>query len=255
MSVSKSCFLVVMPGEELLDTSTHIGKIVDIKSMNWLITTFTSSVGKKFTMALTGLFLISFLIVHASINALIFYNDGGKIFTLGAHFMATNPIIRSIEVILIAGLLLHIIQGLLLWRANRAARPIRYAVVKHPPQSTWYSRSMTLLGTLILLFLIIHTSNFWIPNRTHQFLYDEELPLYEMMIEKFSNPIEVIIYLLGSFSLFWHLLHGFASAFQSLGLDHNKYRGLIRFSGNVFAVIICLTFAMMPISIYLQWIK
>lgn len=222
--------------------------------MTWIITTFTSSVGKKFTMALTGLFLISFLVVHASINALIFYNDDGEIFTKGAHFMATNPIIRTIEIVLIIGLLAHIVQALLLWRSNRAARPIRYAVMKHPPQSTWYSRSMTLLGTLILLFLVIHTSNFWIPNRTHQFLYGEELPLYDMLIEKFSNPIEVVIYLLGSFSLFWHLLHGFASAFQSLGLTHNKYNGLIRFSGRAFSLIICLTFAMMPISIFLKWI-
>ncbi len=222
--------------------------------MSWLITALTSSVGEKFTMALTGLFLISFLVVHAAINALVFYNDGGKIFTKGAHIMATNPIIRTIEVILVVGLLLHIIQALLLWRTNRAARPIRYAVVTHPPQSTWYSRSMTLLGTLILLFLVVHTSNFWIPNRTHQFLYGEELPLYDIMLEKFSNPVEVTIYTAGCLSLFWHLLHGFASSFQSLGLTHLKYSGLIRFSGAVFSVVISLTLAMIPIAIFLKWI-
>jgi len=223
--------------------------------MNWLTNTLTSSIGKKMSMALTGLFLISFLVVHAGVNALIFYNDGGEIFTKGAHFMATNPIIRTIEVVLVLGILWHILQGLLLWRSNRAARPIRYAVVKHPPQSTWYSRSMTLLGTLILLFLVVHTSNFWIPNRAHQFRYGEELPLYEMMLEKFSNPIEVVIYLLGAFSLYWHLLHGFSSAFQSLGLTHKKYIGIIRFTGNVFSLIIFLTFAMMPLSIFLKWIE
>ncbi len=223
--------------------------------MNWLISTLTSSIGKKMTMALTGLFLISFLVVHAGVNALIFYNDGGDTFTKGAHFMATNPIIRTIEVVLVVGILCHIVQGLLLWRANRAARPIRYAVVSHPPQSTWYSRSMTLLGTLILLFLVVHTSNFWIPNRTHQFLYGEELPLYEMMLEKFSNPVEVAIYLLGAFSLYWHLLHGFSSAFTSLGLTHKKYTGLVRFAGRVFSLVIFLTFAMMPLSIFLGWIR
>ncbi len=223
--------------------------------MNWLINTLMSSIGKKMTMALTGLFLISFLVVHAGVNALIFYDDGGEIFTKGAHFMATNPIIRTIEVVLVLGILWHILQGLLLWRSNRAARPIRYAVVKHPPQSTWYSRSMTLLGTLILLFLVVHTSNFWIPNRVHQFQYGEELPLYEMMLEKFSNPIEVVIYLLGAFSLYWHLLHGFSSAFQSLGLTRKKYIGIIRFTGNVFSLVIFLTFAMMPLSIFLKWIE
>ena len=141
--------------------------------MNWVINTLTSSIGKKMTMALTGLFLISFLVVHAGVNALIFYNDDGETFTKGAHFMATNPIIRTIEVVLVLGILWHIAQGLLLWRANRAARPGRYAVVSPPRHSTWYSRSIILLGTLILLFLVVHTSNFWISKRMHQFRYGE----------------------------------------------------------------------------------
>lgn len=220
----------------------------------WFIKTFRSSIGKKFTMALTGLFLISFLMVHAGVNALIFYNDNGETFNKAAHFMGTNPIIRTIEIFLVLGFLLHIIQSLILWRSNRAARTIKYKVVKHPSKVTWYSRSMTLLGTLILLFLIVHTSNFWIPNRKHQFFYGEELPLYEMMLEKFSNPLEVIIYLLGVLSLFWHLLHGFSSAFQSLGLEHRKYNSLIKYSGKTFSLFICLVFVMMPISIFLKWI-
>lgn len=215
----------------------------------------TSSIGKKMTMALTGLFLISFLVVHAGINALIFLNDNGETFTRGAHIMATNPVIRAIEVVLVVGILWHIVQGLLLWRSNRAARPIRYAVVHAPRQSTWYSRSMTLLGTLILLFLVVHTSNFWIPNRVHQFRYGEELPLYEMMLQKFSNPIEVAIYLVGATSLYWHLLHGFSSAFQSLGIDHSKYIGLIRWAGRTFSLAMLLAFSLMPLSIYLKWVR
>ncbi|MFD1141184.1 succinate dehydrogenase [Larkinella insperata] len=182
--------------------------------MNWFSSFLTSSIGKKTTMALSGLFLISFLVVHCSINAMIFYNDGGKLFTHWAHFMATNPIIRTIEVILVAFFIVHIVQGLLLWNQNRNARPVRYYVNQQSTSSSWYSRSMTLLGTLILLFLIVHTRNFWIPNRTNQFIHGEELPLYEMMLAKFHNPIEVVIYLLGCFSLFWHLLHGFRSSFQ-----------------------------------------
>jgi len=223
--------------------------------MKGFFKTFRSSIGKKLTMGLTGFFLISFLVVHAGINALIFYNDGGETFNKAAHFMGTNPIVRTIEIGLVGGILLHIIQSLLLWRSNRAARPIRYAIVASSPKVTWYSKSMTLLGTLILIFLILHTSNFWIPNRTHQFLHGEELPLYVMMIAKFSNPVQVVIYLLGIISLFYHLLHGFSSAFQSLGLNHNKYNSMIRFSGCLFSIFICLTFAMMPISIFLKWIN
>jgi succinate dehydrogenase / fumarate reductase cytochrome b subunit len=113
---------------------------------------------------------------------------------------------------------------------------------------------MTLLGTLILLFLIIHTSNFWIPNRKHQFITGEELPLYQMMLGTFQNPVEVIIYLAGCFSLFWHLLHGFKTSFQSLGLSHPKYGRFIVAAGTTFAVLISLLFASMPVSIYFKLI-
>ena len=220
--------------------------------MNWLLTILTSSIGKKILMALTGLFLISFLIVHASINAMIFYNDGGVTFTHWAHFMATNFIIRTIEIFLVIGFVLHIIQGLVLWMQNRKARGSeRYSVVTQPGNVTWYSRSMTLLGTLILLFLVIHTSNFWIPNRVHQFTTGEELPLYAMMLAVFQKPIEVIIYLVGVGSLFWHLLHGFRSSLQTLGLNHPKYNNFFVASGVIFSVVICLLFAAMPVSIYL----
>lgn len=216
---------------------------------------FKSSIGRKILMALSGLFLISFLIVHASVNALIFYNDNGEIFTMGAHFMATNPIIRTIEVVLVIGFIIHIVQGLMLWQKNRKARPIDYAYKSNTPSVTWYSKSMTLLGTLILLFLIIHTQNFWIPNRIHQFQYGEELPLYEMILEKFQSPIEVAIYLLGCFSLGWHLLHGFESAFRSLGIDHKKYNPMILKLSYGLAIILPSTLAMMPVSIYLGWVK
>lgn len=214
----------------------------------------TSSIGRKVIMAATGLFLISFLIVHCGVNALIFFNDGGEAFNIGAHFMGTNPIIRTIEIFLIIGFLVHIIQGLMIWWQNKKARPIGYAISKSSQNSTWYSRSMALLGTLLLLFLIIHTSNFWIPNRTNQFVHGEELPLYEMMLEKFQNPLQVLLYVFGCFLLFWHLLHGFKSTFQSLGMNHPKYNSLILFSGTVFSYVVPFIMAMMPVCIYMGWI-
>jgi succinate dehydrogenase / fumarate reductase, cytochrome b subunit len=223
--------------------------------MKWFTIFLTSSIGKKILMAVTGLFLISFLIVHCAINAMIFYNDEGVTFTHWAHFMGTNPIIRTLEIILILGFLVHIINGFILWKQNKNARPVKYHDVKQAENITWYSRSMTLLGTLILLFLVVHTSSFWIPNRTHQFLEGEELPLYAMMITKFQNPVLVIIYLFGCASLFWHLLHGFKSAFQSLGLSHQKYNRAIIVVGFSFSTIISVIFALMPISIYFHLIK
>src|SRR5882672_5167635 len=221
--------------------------------MKWLIDLFSSSLGRKLLMALTGLFLISFLVIHCTINAMIFYNDSGETFSYWGHFMGTNPIIRTLEIGLVAGFLIHIFQGLSLWRANSVARPVKYNVSR-APNSTWYSRSMGLLGTLLLLFLILHTSHFWIPNRTNQFTQGEELPLYKMMFDVFSNPWIVLFYVFGCVSLFWHLLHGFASAFQSLGLNHLKYNGIVSFVGTAFSILVPLIFALMPIAIYFNWI-
>lgn len=225
--------------------------------MNWFTNLLTSSLGKKILMALTGLFLITFLIIHCTINAMIFYNDGGATFSHWGHFMGTNPIIRTLEIGLVIGFLVHIIDGLLLWKQNRSARPVKYSYTKHPKKSKWYSRSMGLLGTLILIFLVIHTSHFWIPNRLSQGISNwehGEIDLYGKMLVIFQNPVVVIIYLLGCFSLFWHLLHGFQSAFQSLGLNHMKYNKAIAFIGTAFSIVVPFIFALMPIAIYLKWI-
>lgn len=214
-----------------------------------------SSLGKKFLMAATGLFLISFLIIHAGINAMIWYNDGGVTFSHWAHFMGTNPIIRTLEIGLVLGFLIHIVDGLLLWKQNRAARPVGYAVSKASANSTWYSRSMALLGTLILLFLVMHTAHFWIPNRTNQFVTGQELNLYQMMFATFKTEWIVALYVAGCFSLAWHLLHGFRSAFQSLGINHLRYNKPIRLAGAAFALVVPIIFALMPVSIYCGWIK
>lgn len=226
--------------------------------MNWFTNLFTSSIGKKIIMSLTGLFLITFLIIHCAINSMIFLNDGGATFAHWGHFMGTNPIIRAMEIVLVLGFLFHIIDGFMLWAQNRKARPEKYRKVSHPHKSRWYSRSMGLLGTLILIFLVIHTAHFWIPNRVSQGLTNwehGEIDLYAKMLVVFQEPWIVIVYVLGCFSLFWHLLHGFKSAFQTLGLNHMKYNGLISFLGTAFAIVVPTIFALMPIAIYLGWIK
>jgi succinate dehydrogenase / fumarate reductase cytochrome b subunit len=223
--------------------------------MKWFTKLLSSSLGKKVIMALTGLFLISFLVIHCTINAMIFFNDGGKMFTHWGHFMGTNFIVRTLEIGLVLGFLIHIIQGFKLVAENYAARPVKYNYTNASANSKWYSRSMGLLGTLLLLFLIMHTAHFWIPNRTNQFVEGEELPLYKMMLETFANPLVVILYVAGCISLFWHLLHGFGSAFQTLGLNHLKYNGVISFLGKAFSIIVSLIFALMPVAMYFKWVQ
>jgi succinate dehydrogenase / fumarate reductase cytochrome b subunit len=213
------------------------------------------SIWKKVVMGLTGLFLISFLVVHCGINSLIFLNDGGKAFGVAGHFMGTNPVIRIMEIGLVIGFIIHIIDGFVLWSQNNNARPKKYEAKGGSANSSWYSRSMGLLGTLLLLFLIMHTAHFWIPNRGSQFTTGEEIDLFAKMKLIFSQWWIVLLYVLGCFSLFWHLLHGFKSTFQSLGINHSKYNPIIKMAGTAFAIIVPLVFALMPIVMFFGIIK
>jgi succinate dehydrogenase / fumarate reductase cytochrome b subunit len=219
---------------------------------------FSSSIGKKLIMGITGLFLISFLIVHCGINALIFFNDGGLTFNIGAHFMASNWVIRAGEIVLFVGLIAHIVQGLRLKWLNNNARPVKYAQHDGSSNSKWYSRSMGLLGTLLLIFLIVHLSHFWVVSRftgipTVDANGHEDL--YALMKLNFKELWVVVLYTLSMISLCYHLLHGFASSFQTLGWNHKKYNSIIKGAGIWYSVIISALFAAMPIAIYLGWIK
>ena len=140
--------------------------------------------------------------------------------------------------------------------SNMSKRSKGYAVSYGNRGSKWYSRSMGLLGTIILLFLVIHLADFWIPNRSHQgWLLGEEINLYDKMLEVFSQLWVVIVYVVGCISLAYHLAHGFQSSFKTLGVYNKRYNVMLSSLGYGFAIIVSLVFAMMPISIYLGWIK
>ncbi len=229
---------------------------------------FTSSIGKKFVMALTGISLILFLVVHVGLNACIWANDNGQMFNTGANFMGSMLIIRLMEVGLFVGIILHLIQGYILSYQNQTKRDVKYAIDYGNAGSKWYSRSMGLLGTLLLLFLIMHIYHFWLPSRfggivNIQPLQEIDYPnalgstyhnLYGEMLEVFSNPVVVILYVIGCISLAYHLMHGFESAFRTVGVHNNRYLKLLRYTGRGFAIIVSLAFAMMPISMYFRWV-
>jgi succinate dehydrogenase / fumarate reductase cytochrome b subunit len=225
---------------------------------------FTSSIGKKWVMALTGLFLISFLVVHAGLNATIWANDGGVMFNKAAHFMGSMVLIRIFEVGLFLGILIHIVQGYVLEFSNRSKRKIGYQVSLGSKGSKWYSRSMGLLGTILLLFFILHWYHFWIPSRFTGIPGPEmELEsgqqihnMFALMQVTFQDNLwVVIVYVLACFSLCWHLIHGFESAFRTIGVSNSKYLSLIQNIGIGYSVIISFVFAMMPVSMYLGWVK
>jgi succinate dehydrogenase / fumarate reductase cytochrome b subunit len=230
---------------------------------------FTSSVGKKLVMAFTGLFLISFLIVHVGINACIWAdlvdsNDNGEMFNKAAHFMGGSYVIRIMEIGLFLGFFLHIIQGYMLEFQNRARRKAGYQVAIGSKGSAWYRKSMGLLGTIILLFLIIHIQDFWVPSRITyastlgEVTYNNGAPIHDVftrMLLVFSSGWVVVLYLLGCFSLAWHLLHGFQSSFRTIGVHNRKYVAMAKGAGVAFSIIVPLLFALMPISIYFGWVN
>ena len=216
---------------------------------------FTSSLGKKYLMGLTGFFLITFLIVHASINAFIFYNDDGATFNSIAHFMLHNYVVRFLEIGLFAAFILHAIQGLLLWKQNRAARKISYSVTKFPKEIKWYARTMGWLGTFILLFLVMHLYQFWGSTKHELYFNGPAVDLYQSMKEIFTNPVWFTLYMIGLASLLFHLLHGFQSAFQTFGINNRRWIGIVRGIGVAYSVIICLLFASMPLAFMLGWLQ
>ncbi len=228
---------------------------------------FTSSVGKKLVMALTGISLILFLVVHAGLNACIWANDGGEMFNKAAHFMGSTIVIRILEIGLFAFFFLHIIQGYVLTAKNNSRRPVKYAV-SYSNGSKWYSRSMGLLGTLLLLFLIMHIYHFWTPSRLGGIAGIHELEpvtymdgkeihnLYAEMLKVFQGNLPVVIlYVLGCISLAYHLMHGFQSSFRTLGVSNKRYVVLLQGLGAGFSIIVPLVFAMMPVSMYMGWVS
>jgi succinate dehydrogenase / fumarate reductase cytochrome b subunit len=182
-------------------------------------------------------------------------------FNKAAHFMASMVLIRILEVGLFVGFFIHIIQGLVLTFQNKAKRSIGYAVPLGNKGSKWYSRSMGLLGTIILIFLIIHWSDFWAQARFTDNLTPvtingvEMHDMYGKMKEVFSSTWRVVLYVIACISLAYHLLHGFLSAFRTLGLQNKKYIILVRSIGVGYSIIVPLAFAAMPIVMYFGWLN
>lgn len=201
------------------------------------------SVSKKVIMALTGLFLIIFLATHLAGNLLLLAQDGGAAFNEYAEFMATNPVVRVLEIGLFAGFLFHIVDGIVLMRQNKSARSQKYAVQVHPKESTWFSRYSAHTGIVILVFLILHLANFFFKHR----VIGTEESMFDTVRLAFENPLYSIFYVVAMFFIGFHLNHGFQSAFQTIGWRHPKYTPIIRKLGTAYAIIVPAGFAVIPL--------
>jgi succinate dehydrogenase / fumarate reductase, cytochrome b subunit len=205
---------------------------------------FTSSIGRKFSMALSALFLLIFLLQHFAINFISVISASA--FNEISHFMGTNPLIQfAMQPILLFAVVFHFIMGFVLEIKNKNSREVKYAMNKGEANSTWVSRNMIFSGATILAFMGIHFYDFWIPEIIYKYVeVSAEVPdrYYEEMVHKFESPVRVGIYVLAFIFLALHLLHGFQSAFQSVGARHSKYTPLIVKLGKIYAIVIPIGF-------------
>jgi succinate dehydrogenase / fumarate reductase cytochrome b subunit len=261
-----------------------------------------SSLAKKYWMALTGLFLCLFLVGHLIGNLQLIFGDALQ-FNQYALFMTSNPAVKVLSYLTYISIIFHAVDGILLTIQNQKARPIGYAYERPGANSTWQSRNMAVLGTLILVFIVTHMVNFWakmhfdknmplqtvsiqanpvlpaqdyylttngsyipvegvvVKNRTD--LYSKEVDvkigeaykdLHKITVAFFKDEkfglIATLLYVVSMAVLAFHLNHGFASAFQSLGANHKKYNGIIRGFGFWFSIIVPLLFAIIPLYIH-----
>jgi succinate dehydrogenase / fumarate reductase, cytochrome b subunit len=227
--------------------------------MSWITKFFASSIGQKTIMALTGIFLMLFLVVHLLGNLQLLKDDGGEAFNTYAFFMTHNPIIKTVSYSLYAFILWHAIQGLWLWNKNRAARGNTRYAVNHTRGSENAARSMAWLGTVILIFILLHLWQFWLKMKMGVLppvdvaAYDHPvMDLYKPVAEAFANPFYVLFYVICMAVIGMHLWHGFWSSFQTLGLNHRRYTPLIKGVGYAYSIGVPFGFALIPILMYFK---
>lgn len=211
-----------------------------------------SSVGRKILMALSGVFLMFFLLQHLVINALSLVS--AELFNSASHFMGTNPLVQFVlQPILLFGVLFHLFMGIYLDIKNRKARPTKYYVNSPSNNSNWVSRNMIYTGLTIMLFLCLHFYDFWIPEIKEKFIkgnWDDPNRYFQHLQHKFHDTWRVVIYCFSFVFLSLHLLHGFQSSFQSTGISRNKYTHIIKRASNLYAIIVPLGFVIIALFHY-----
>ncbi len=214
---------------------------------------YYSSITKKIIMSLMGLFLLTFLLVHLTLNSFLLFDK--ELFNEGAHFMGTNPFIQVFQWVLFAGFAIHIIYGIILQIQNWMSRPTGYKKRAFMEQSP-FSKYMIYTGLLIFIFLAIHLTNFffvkmgWVGNGIPEVGGKEDMG--QLVIDLFHNGGYVTVYVVLILLMGFHLDHAFQSAFQTLGLNHKTYWGFIKGLSRVYAIVVTLGFVIIPLFLYFK---
>lgn len=218
---------------------------------------FKSSIGRKVAMALSAFFLMFFLIIHLAVNITSLFSV--ELFNQLSHFMGTNPLVQlALQPVLIIGVIFHFVMGFVLELRNRKAIGVKYAKNNGAANSSWMSRNMIYSGLAILAFLVLHFIDFWIPEVNVKYIHGDMSGLlnpddatsgfryFEELQHKFVSPIRVAAYVIAFVLLALHLLHGFTSAFQSMGITAGRKKALVAF-GKVYSYLIPLGFIIVAV--------
>jgi succinate dehydrogenase / fumarate reductase cytochrome b subunit len=214
----------------------------------------TSSIGKKLLMSLAGIFLIVFLLVHMGINLLVIIYEDPMVYNKAAHFMTSNILIKIFEIVLFGGFLLHIIYALIVQIQNWIARPSRYNKANYS-NTSFFSKFMIHTAVITLVFLVIHMMDFYIKAKfghAAEVLVDGVAyhDLASEILDKFKMLPFVIFYIAAFIFLGFHLIHGFQSAFKTLGMDNRKYTPVIDALALIYSIVVVAGYSIIPVIIY-----
>lgn len=221
---------------------------------------FKTSVGRKNLMAVTGLFIIFFLIIHLVGNLILvipstffpieFWGDVENthdMYNAYSHFLVHFWPVTFVAWILYAAIIIHVIDALLITLQNRKSSGEKYQVTNNST-SIWYSRNMGVLGTVIGVFIVLHMAQFWLPYKVLKTEHD----LYDLVLATFKVWWFVLIYEIGIIALGFHLIHGIESAHRSLGIYPKKVMRILKYIALYFSLIMAILYAIIPIILYFK---
>ncbi len=215
---------------------------------------FSTSLGRKLIMSITGLFLMLFLLVHLGTNLLLLVGDG-ELYNKAAHTLATTPLLKAVEMLLALGFIFHILYATTITLKNRKARPVGYAKTGTNELTSWSSKNMYILGFTILAFLVLHLINFFLKLRFGDVPYIS----YDNGITQIHNSYQLVseffisywwynlIYIVSAILLGLHLSHGFWSAFQTVGLNNSKWIKRLQVVSCIYAAVVAAGFTIIPL--------
>jgi succinate dehydrogenase / fumarate reductase cytochrome b subunit len=210
---------------------------------------FCSSIGKKLVMSLSGLFLVDFLLLHVSVNLTALFSRAA--YEAACNFMDTNIFIQVMVPVLALGFAIHILFSLIITLKNQKARPVKYSVSNKTEASSWAAKNMFVLGLIVFCFLALHLTHFWAKMQLQHFIGKHGENPYDLLATLFNQWYYCVIYVVWILALYFHISHGFWSAFQTLGVNNSKWIPRFQLIAKIYAILVTLAFISIPVYFFL----